>query len=189
MNENETYKAGLAVRKKVLGEEHVNRSISSADEFTAPLQQYIVEHAWGAVWVRDGLSHKTRSMLNLAILTASNRPHELKLHLKGAINNGVTKEEIREVFLHCAAYCGAPAAIDSFKVAQQVFAELESSEDSTPVLGKVASKATRKAADKTRDVVGAKGKSAAKSASQDKNKDKGKGKSKLKGKVASKSKG
>lgn len=125
MNENETYKAGLAVRKKVLGEEHVNRSINNVDEFTEPLQQYIVEHAWGAVWVRDGLSHKTRSMLNLAILTASNRPNELKLHIRGALNNGVTKEEIREIFLHCGAYCGAPAAIDSFKMAQQVFAELE----------------------------------------------------------------
>ena len=125
MNENETYKAGLAVRKKVLGEEHVNRSINNVDEFTEPLQQYIVEHAWGAVWVRDGLSHKTRSMLNLAILTASNRPNELKLHIRGALNNGVTKEEIREIFLHCGASCCAQAAIDSFNMAQQVFAELE----------------------------------------------------------------
>lgn len=125
MDENETYKAGLAVRKKVLGDAYVNRSISSTDEFTEPLQQYLTEHAWGAVWVRDGLSHKIRSMLNLAILTASNRPHELKLHIRGALNNGVTKEEIREIFLHCGAYCGAPAAIDSFRMAKQAFAEIE----------------------------------------------------------------
>ena len=169
MNENETYKAGLAVRKKVLGEEHVNRSISNADDFTEPLQQYIVEHAWGAVWVRDGLSHKTRSMLNLAILTASNRPNELKLHLKGAINNGVTKDEIREVFLHCAAYCGAPAAIDSFKIAQQVFAELEPVQSTSGLAGKTA----RSAASKVSGKLTNKGKKTtkAKSASKTKAKD------------------
>lgn len=124
MDENETYKAGLAVRRKVLGEQYVNDSIARADEFTAPLQQFLTEHAWGAVWTRDGLSHKTRSMLNLAILTAINRPHELRLHLRGAINNGVTKEEIREIFLHCGVYCGAPAALESFKIAKEVFAEM-----------------------------------------------------------------
>lgn len=123
MNENETYKAGLAVRKQVLGEKYVNDSLSQADEFTEPLQQYLTEHAWGAVWVRDGLPRKIRSMLNLAILTASNRPNELKLHIRGALNNGVTKEEMREIFLHCGVYCGAPAALDSFKLAQQVFKE------------------------------------------------------------------
>lgn len=125
MNENETFKAGLAVRKKVLGEDYVNRAISHVDDFTEPLQQYVTEHAWGAVWVRDGLSHKIRSMLNLAILTSINRPHELKLHIRGALNNGVTKEEMREIFLHCAAYVGAPAAIDSFRQAKEVFAEIE----------------------------------------------------------------
>jgi 4-carboxymuconolactone decarboxylase len=121
MNENETFKAGLAVRKQVLGEKYVNDSLANADDFTEPLQQYLTEHAWGAVWVRDGLPRKIRSMLNLAILTAINRPNELKLHIRGAINNGVTKEEMREIFLHCGVYCGAPAALDSFKVAQQVF--------------------------------------------------------------------
>lgn len=123
MDENATFKAGLAVRKQVLGEEYVNNSLANADDFTEPLQQYLTEHAWGAVWVREGLSRKTRSMLNLAILTASNRPNELKLHIRGAINNGVTKEEMREIFLHCGVYCGAPAALDSFKIAQQVFKE------------------------------------------------------------------
>ncbi len=122
---SKTYEAGLATRKKVLGEEHVNRSLKNADDFTGPLQDYLVEHAWGAVWTREGLTHKERSMINLAMLTALNRPHELKLHLKGAINNGLTKEQIREIFLQTAVYCGAPAAIDSFRTAQQVFDEIE----------------------------------------------------------------
>jgi len=125
MNENETFKAGLAVRKKVLGEEHVNRSMNNVDDFTGPLQQYVVEHAWGAVWVRDGLTLKERSMINLAMLTALNRPNELKVHLRGALNNGLTREQIREIFLQTAVYCGAPAAIDSFRTAKQVFAEIE----------------------------------------------------------------
>jgi 4-carboxymuconolactone decarboxylase len=123
MSESDAYKKGLAMRKRVLGEKYVEESLAQADEFSAPLQEYLTEHAWGAVWVREGLSLKMRSMLNLAILTATNRPAELKLHLKGALNNGVTKEEIREIFLHCGAYCGAPAALDSFKIAKQVFAE------------------------------------------------------------------
>lgn len=123
MDENETFKAGLAVRRQVLGEAYVNQALAQVDDFTAPLQQYLTEHAWGATWVRDGLTLKQRSMLNLAILTAINRPHELKIHIRGAINNGVTKEEMREIFLHCGVYCGAPAALESFKLAQQVFAE------------------------------------------------------------------
>ena len=123
MSQSDSYKAGLAVRKKVLGEKYVEESIRNADEFMAPLQQYLTEHAWGAVWVREGLSLKTRSMLNLAILTAINRPAELRLHIRGAMNNGVSKEEMREIFLHCGAYCGAPAALDAFKAAKQVFAE------------------------------------------------------------------
>lgn len=123
MGESEKYKAGLAVRKQVLGEKYVNDALAQADDFSAPLQEYLTEHAWGAVWVREGLSLKTRSMLNLAILTAINRPAELRLHIRGALNNGVTKEEMREIFLHCGAYCGAPAALDAFKSAKQVFAE------------------------------------------------------------------
>ncbi len=123
MGESDKYKAGLAVRKKVLGEKYVNEALAQADEFSAPLQEYLTEHAWGAVWVREGLSLKTRSMLNLAILTAINRPAELRLHIRGALNNGVTKDEMREIFLHCGAYCGAPAALDAFKNARQVFAE------------------------------------------------------------------
>lgn len=125
MNENETYRAGLAVRKKVLGEKYVEDSIANAkgDDFMEPLQQYLTEHAWGACWTREGLSLKTRSMLNLAMLTALNRPHELRIHLRGAIRNGVTKEEMREIFLQCGVYCGAPAALESFKIAKEVLAE------------------------------------------------------------------
>lgn len=127
MDQNETFKAGLAVRKKVLGEQYVEDALAKVDDFTAPLQQYLTEHAWGATWVREGLTLKQRSMLNLGILTAINRPHELKIHIRGAINNGVTKEEMREIFLHCGVYCGAPAALESFKIAQQVFAEMQAS--------------------------------------------------------------
>ena len=123
IKQTEAFKAGLAVRRKVLGDAYVQASLEKVDDFMAPLQQFLTEHAWGAVWTREGLSLKTRSMLNLAILTAINRPHELKIHIRGAINNGVTVDEMREIFLHCGAYCGAPAALESFKIAQQVFAE------------------------------------------------------------------
>ncbi|MFZ5565800.1 MAG: carboxymuconolactone decarboxylase family protein [Pseudomonadota bacterium] len=123
MDENPRFKAGLAVRKAVLGEDYVNKSLANADAFMAPIQQFLTENAWGTVWTRPGLDRKTRSLLNLAMLTALNRPNELKLHLKGALNNGVTKEEICEVFLQAAVYCGAPAGLDSFKIAQQVFQE------------------------------------------------------------------
>lgn len=123
MDENPKFKAGLAVRKAVLGDEYVNNSLANVDDFTEPLQQFLTENAWGTVWTREGLDRKTRSMLNLAMLTALNRPNELKLHVKGALNNGVTKEEMREIFLQAAVYCGAPAGLDSFKIAQQVFKE------------------------------------------------------------------
>lgn len=122
---SEKYRKGLAMRRKVLGDAYVDASMKNADDFTLPLQEYLIEHAWGAVWTRDGLEPKTRSMLNLAILAAINRPNELKLHVRGALNNGVTREEMREIFLHTAAYCGAPVALDAFKVAKAVFAEME----------------------------------------------------------------
>jgi 4-carboxymuconolactone decarboxylase len=127
MIENEAYKTGLAVRKKVLGEAYVNSTMTKMNPFTEPLQQFVTEHAWGNVWTRPGLDLKTRSMVNLGILIASNRPHELKLHMKGAINNGVTKEEMVEIFLQCGVYCGAPSAVESFRLAQEVFKEMEAS--------------------------------------------------------------
>jgi 4-carboxymuconolactone decarboxylase len=117
------FERGLAVRKQVLGEEYVNQALEGADDFSRPLQEYLTAHAWAASWAREGLTHKQRSMLNLAMLTALNRGHELKIHIGGALNNGVTKEEIREIFIHAAVYCGAPAAMESFRIAREVFAE------------------------------------------------------------------
>jgi 4-carboxymuconolactone decarboxylase len=109
----------------VLGAAYVDKSISSADDFNRPMQELVTEYCWNEVWNRPGLDRKTRSLLNLAMLTALNRPHELKLHVRGAINNGVTKEEIKEVFLQTAIYCGVPAAIDSFRNAREVLVEMD----------------------------------------------------------------
>lgn len=121
MKNSETFKRGLEIRKSVLGAEYVEKSIASADAFNLPMQELTTEYCWGEVWGRDGLSRKTRSMLNLAMISALNRPHELKLHVKGALTNGVTREEIREIFLQVAIYCGVPAGIDSFRIAREVF--------------------------------------------------------------------
>ena len=121
--DQDRYDRGLAVRREVLGAEHVDKSIQGADDFTRPLQEYVTESAWGAIWTRPGLPRKTRSLLNLAMLTALNRPHEIKLHINSALNNGVTKDEIMEVFLQTAVYCGVPASIDSFRIAREVFQE------------------------------------------------------------------
>ena len=120
-----TYDKGMEVRTAVLGEEYVQAAVAGTDEFSQPLQDLITEYCWGAVWGRDGLPLKTRSMLNLAMISVLNRPHELRTHLRGALNNGVTREEIREIFLQVAVYAGVPAAVDSFRVAREVFAELE----------------------------------------------------------------
>ncbi|MEO5796648.1 MAG: 4-carboxymuconolactone decarboxylase [Rhodoferax sp.] len=115
---------GLQTRREVLGAEYVDAAIQNADGFTRDIQELVTQYAWGDVWNRPGLDRKTRSLLNLAMLTALNRPHELKLHLRGALTNGVSKDEIKEVFLQTAIYCGAPAAIDSFRTAKEVFKEL-----------------------------------------------------------------
>lgn len=122
-DENPKFKAGLATRKAVLGDDYVNQSLDKADAFSAPLQQMVTEHAWNDIWNRPGLERKTRSLLNLAMLIALNRPHELKLHLRGALTNGVTPEEIREVLLQAMVYCGAPAGVDGFRIAREVLAE------------------------------------------------------------------
>jgi 4-carboxymuconolactone decarboxylase len=108
----------------VLGSEYVDKSIAAADDFTRPLQEIVTQYCWGEVWGRPNLERKTRSLLNLAMLSALNRPHEVKLHVRGALNNGVTKDEIREVFLQVAIYCGVPAAMDSFRIAKEVFKEM-----------------------------------------------------------------
>ena len=120
----ELFEKGLKVRREVLGADYVDASLKNADDFNMPMQELVTQYCWGEVWNRPGLDRRTRSLLNLAMITALNRPHELKLHVRGAINNGVTKEEIAEVFLQSAIYCGVPAAIDSFRVAREVFKEL-----------------------------------------------------------------
>jgi 4-carboxymuconolactone decarboxylase len=111
---------GLAVRREVLGPAHVDKALAEADDFTRPLQELVTEYCWGAVWTRPGLPRKTRSLINLGMLTALNRPHEVKLHVRGALRNGCTREEIMETLLQAAIYCGVPAAIDSFRAAREV---------------------------------------------------------------------
>jgi 4-carboxymuconolactone decarboxylase len=116
---------GLKNRKEVLGEAHVERSFATADDFSRPYQDLITEYCWGAVWDRPGLSRKTRSLLNIAMLTALNREDEFKLHVRAAFRNGVTRDEIREVLLQTAIYCGVPAANSAFKQAREVFAAMD----------------------------------------------------------------
>ncbi|TWT06742.1 4-carboxymuconolactone decarboxylase [Planococcus sp. CPCC 101016] len=121
----EKFEQGLEIRRSVLGAEYVDKSIQNATDFNMPMQELVTEYCWGEIWARPGLSKKTRSMLNLAMITALNRPHELKLHVRGAVNNGLTRDEIQEVFLQTAIYCGVPAAIDSFRTAKEVFDEMD----------------------------------------------------------------
>jgi 4-carboxymuconolactone decarboxylase len=120
----DTYEAGLAIRKAVLGAEHVERSLARVTEFSRPVQELVTEYCWGAVWSRPGLERRTRSLVNLAMLTALGRNHELGVHVKGALTNGVTTEEIQEVLLQTAIYVGVPAALESFRVAEQVIGEV-----------------------------------------------------------------
>lgn len=123
--DKQTFDKGLEIRKSVLGAEFVENSFKAADDFNMPLQELVTEYCWGAVWGREGLTKKTRSMLNLAMISCLNRPHELKLHVAGALKNGVTRDEIREVFLQVAIYAGVPAAVDSFRTAREVFATID----------------------------------------------------------------
>jgi 4-carboxymuconolactone decarboxylase len=122
----ELFEKGLKVRKEVLGEDYVNRSIAGADEFTRTMAEWSTEFCWGALWTRPGVDRRTRSIVNLAMISVLNRPHELKLHVKAALKNGLTKDEIKEIFLQVAVYAGVPAGIDSFRIAREAFKELES---------------------------------------------------------------
>jgi 4-carboxymuconolactone decarboxylase len=117
---------GLAVRRAVLGADYVDSSIANASEFMVAFQKLVTEYCWGEVWTRPGLSRKQRSMLNLAMLTALNRPNELRLHLRGALTNGVSRDEIKEILLQACIYAGIPAGLDAFKVAEEVFREIDS---------------------------------------------------------------
>ena len=125
MSDNDgRYARGLATRREVLGDEHVDRSLRNANEFSAAAQELVTEYCWGAVWSRPGLDRRTRSLINLAMLTALGRMHEFRVHVRGAVNNGCTTEEIRETLLQATVYCGAPAGLESFREAQAVLDEL-----------------------------------------------------------------
>jgi len=123
----QTYEAGLEMRKTVLGAAHVERSLGQVTEFSRPIQELVTEYCWGAVWTRDGLELKTRSMLNLAMLAALNRGHELGVHVRGAIRNGVTVEEIQEVLMQVGIYVGVPAALEAFRIAEAKIDEMKAS--------------------------------------------------------------
>lgn len=128
MPDKEMFDKGLKIRREVLGSEYVDKSIAMSDDFNKPLQELVTQYCWGEVWGRDTLDRKTRSIINLSMISALNRPHELKLHVRGALNNGLTRADIREIFLQVAIYCGVPAAIDSFRVAREVFKEIDEAE-------------------------------------------------------------
>ena len=119
------YQRGQEIRKAVLGKEYVEKSIASADDFSRPMLELATEYCWGRVWSRPGLERRDRSLINLAMISALNRPHELKIHVKGALANGVTRAEICEIFLQVAIYCGVPAGIDAVRIAREAFAEID----------------------------------------------------------------
>ena len=121
----EVYDRGMKARRAVLGDEYVDNAMKTADDFDTPMQELTTEYCWGYVWGRDGLDRRTRSLLNLAMISVLNRPHELKIHIAGALRNGVTREEIREVFMQVAIYAGVPAGVDSFRAAREVFAQID----------------------------------------------------------------
>lgn len=122
---SELFDKGLKIRTEVLGEGYVKKALASMDDFNKPLQELVTEYCWGAVWGREGLKRSERSMLNLAMISILNRPHELKAHIRGALTNGVTRPQICEVFLQVAIYAGVPAAVDSFRIARETFAEID----------------------------------------------------------------
>jgi 4-carboxymuconolactone decarboxylase len=121
----ELFDKGLEIRKAVLGDAYVDRALANMNDFNKPLQELVTEYCWGAVWGREGLDRAQRSMLNLAMISILNRPHELKAHIRGALTNGLTREQIAEVFLQVAIYAGVPAAVDSFRIANETFAEID----------------------------------------------------------------
>ncbi|MGP3534346.1 4-carboxymuconolactone decarboxylase [Microbacterium sp. RD1] len=123
-NHRETRELGERVRREVLGDAHVDRSLAQVTDFSRPIQELVTEYCWGEIWSRDGLPREVRSMINIAMLTALNRSHELAVHVRGAVNNGVTEAEIQEVLLQTAIYVGVPAALESFRVAEKVLKEL-----------------------------------------------------------------
>jgi 4-carboxymuconolactone decarboxylase len=125
VDERDRYESGMKVRRAVLGDAHVDRSLKSSSPFNEDFQDLITRYAWGEIWARPGLPRHSRSLITVAMLVALNRPDELRLHLRGAANNGVTREEIREVLMHCAIYCGVPAANSAFHLARALYDEID----------------------------------------------------------------
>jgi 4-carboxymuconolactone decarboxylase len=125
MTEESLFDKGLKIRKEVLGEDYVNKSLAGADDFTRTMAEWSTAYCWGALWGRPGVDRRTRSIVNLSMISVLNRPHELKLHVKAALKNGLTKDEIKEIFLQVATYAGVPAGIDSFRIAREAFKEME----------------------------------------------------------------
>jgi len=122
--DQDLYEKGLKIRREVVGDAYVDQSLKNADEFSQPMQELVTKYCWGDVWARPGLDRRTRSLINLSMIAALNRPDELQAHIRGAINNGVSKDEIREVFLQVAIYCGMPAGLGSFKAARKTFQDM-----------------------------------------------------------------
>lgn len=127
---NELWEKGLALRKEVLGAEYVERALKAADDFSMPMQELTTQTCWGWLWTRPQLPRKTRSLLNLAMLSALNRPHEFQAHVKGALRNGCTQDEIREVLLQVAVYCGVPAGVEAFRLAREAMKEYKEAKSS-----------------------------------------------------------
>ena len=123
--DKQLFETGMEIRKSILGKEFVEKSFAAADDFSRPHQELVTEYCWGHVWGREGLSLAERSMINLAMISALNRPHELKLHVRGALRNGLSREQIREILLQVGIYCGVPAAVDSFRIAREAFAQAD----------------------------------------------------------------
>src|SRR5207247_8292300 len=117
--DKEMFEKGLSIRRQVLGADFVDNAFANADDFNRPMQELATQYCWGEIWGRPGLDRKTRSIINLSMISALNRPHEVKMHVKGAINNGLTKDDIKEVFLQVAIYCGVPAGVDCFRIAKE----------------------------------------------------------------------
>ncbi len=129
--DKDMFDKGLGIRRAVLGDAYVDRALANMTPFNQPLQELVTQYCWGEVWGREGLSKRDRSLLNLGMISILNRPHELKAHVRGALNNGLSREEIREVLLQVAIYGGVPAAVDSFRLANEAFAEIDAEQAST----------------------------------------------------------
>jgi 4-carboxymuconolactone decarboxylase len=125
MDDRERYQQGMSVRRTVLGDDHVTRSLKNTNDFNRDFQDLITRYAWGEIWARPGLPRHTRSLIVIATMVALNRHHELRMHIRAALNNGVTRDEIKEVLLQSAVYCGVPAANSAFHTAESVFAEID----------------------------------------------------------------